>query len=68
MFYKQLIKTGSVLQLLSFSSVLGFQLYKDNNDGRAATNQLYSFAIEVWYAPIPRLVPKLKCSIAAHNS
>ena len=50
--YKQLIKSGYVLQLLPFSSVLGFSLYEDIDDGRAATHHLYSFAIEVWYAPM----------------
>ena len=29
-------------------SVLGFPLYEDTANGRAATHQLYSFAIEVW--------------------
>ena len=46
MLYKQLIQTGSVLLLLPLSSVLGFPLYKDTANGRAATHQLYSFAIE----------------------
>ena len=39
--YKQLIQTGSVLLLLQFSSVLGFSLYEDTANGRAATHQLY---------------------------
>ena len=34
--YKQLIKTGSELLLLPLSSVLGFPLYKDTGNGRAA--------------------------------
>ena len=55
--YKQLIHTGSVLLLLPFSSVLGFPLYEDTGDGRAVTHQLYSFAIEVWYAPMARCLP-----------
>ena len=46
-FYSQLIQTCSVLLLLPFSTVLGFPLYKNTGDGRAATHQLYSFAIEV---------------------
>ena len=46
MLYKQLIQTGSVLLLLPLSSVLGFPLYEDTANGRAATHQLYSFAIE----------------------
>ena len=49
MLYKQLFQTGSVLLLLPLSSVLGFPLYKDTVIGRAATHQLYSFAIEVWF-------------------
>ena len=48
MLYKQLIQTGSVLLLLLLSSVLGFPLYKDTANGRAATHQLYSFA-GVWF-------------------
>ena len=47
--YKQLMQTGSVLLLLPLSSVLGFPLYEDTANGRAATHQLYSFAIEVWF-------------------
>ena len=27
-------------------------LYEDTDNGRAPTHQLYSFAIEVWYAPM----------------
>ena len=46
--YSQLIKTGYVLLLLQFFTVLGFSLYKDTSDGRAITNQLYSSAIEVF--------------------
>ena len=52
--YKQLIQTGSVLLLLPLSSVLGFPLYEDTANGRAATHQLYSLAIEVGFgANIP---------------
>ena len=47
--YHQLIQTGSVLLLLPLSSMLGFPIYEDTADGRAATHQLYSFAIEVWF-------------------
>ena len=50
MFYEHLIKTGSVLLLLPFSTVLGFTPDENTGNGRAAPNQLYSFAIEVWYA------------------
>ena len=50
--YKQLIQTGSVLLLLLLSSVLGFPLYEDTANGRAATHQLNSFVKEVWYAPM----------------
>ena len=35
--------------MLKLSSVLGFPLYKDTTDGRAATQQVYSFAIDVWF-------------------
>ena len=45
--FKQLIQTGSVL---------GFPLYKDTGNGRAATHQLYSFAIEVWFGANASLV------------
>ena len=38
--------------LLPFSTVLGFTLYKDTGDGRAATHQRISSTIEVWYAPM----------------
>ena len=38
--------------MLPFSTVLGFTLYEDTDDGRAATHQLYSSAIDVWYAPM----------------
>ena len=48
----QLIQTGSVLVLLPFSTVLGFTLYENTGNGRAATHQLYSSAIEIWYALI----------------
>ena len=41
-----------MLQLLPLSSVLGFPLYEDTANGRAATHQLYSFAIEFGLAPI----------------
>ena len=47
--YKQLIQTGSVLGVLLLSSVLGFPLYEDTADGRAAIHQLYSFAIDVGF-------------------
>ena len=52
MLYKQLIQTGSVLLLLLLSSVPGFPLYEDTANGRAATQQLYSFAIEFGLAPM----------------
>ena len=29
-----------------------FPLYEDTDFGRAATHQLYSFAIEAWFAPM----------------
>ena len=48
----QLIQTGSVLLLLPLFTVLGFTLYKDTGERRAVTHQLYSSAIEVWYAPM----------------
>ena len=35
--------------LLPLSSVLGFPLYKETTNGRAATHQLYSFNIEIWF-------------------
>ena len=38
--------------MLLFHTVLGFTLYEDTANGRAATHQLYGFAIEVWYAPM----------------
>ena len=47
MVYKQLIQTGLVL--LPLSSLLGIHLYKDTANGRAASHQLYSFAIDVWF-------------------
>ena len=47
MLYKQLIQTVSVLLLLQHSSMLGFPLYEDTANGRAATHQLYSFAVEI---------------------
>ena len=50
--YAQMIQTGSVLLLLPFSSVLGFTLYEDTDHGRAATHQLYSFAIVIEFAPM----------------
>ena len=50
--YKQLIQTGSPLLLIPVSSVLGFPLYEDTANGRAATHQLYSFAIEFGLAPM----------------
>ena len=43
---------GVLLLLLLFHTVLGFTLYEDTANGRAATHQLYGFAIEVWYAPM----------------
>ena len=43
MLYKQLIQTSFVLLLLPFSTVLASPLYKDTDNGRAAT--------EVWYTP-----------------
>ena len=45
--YKQLIQTCSVLLLLPLSFMLGFPLYEETGNGRAATHQPYSFAIEV---------------------
>ena len=42
-----------MLLLLLFSTVLGFTLYEDRGDGRAAKHQFYSSAKVVWYAPIP---------------
>ena len=36
--FEQLIQTASVILLLPFSSVLGFTIYKDRGDGRAATH------------------------------
>ena len=64
--YKQLIQTGSVLLLLLLSSVLGFPLYKDTANERAATHQLYSFAIEVWLGANDQ--PTLLLSIAYFQS
>ena len=58
MLYKQLIQTGSVLLLLPFSTVLGFTLYEDTGDGRAAKHQLYSSAKEVWYTPMGQVPEK----------
>ena len=49
MLYKQLTQSGSVLLLLLLFSALGFPLYEDTADGRAATQQLYSFTIEFWF-------------------
>ena len=60
--YKQLIQTGSVLQLLPKFSVLGFPLYEDTANGRAATHQLYSFAIEVGFAPMVQVSFVLWCT------
>ena len=37
-----------LLLLLLFHTVLGFTLYEDTVNGRAATHQLYGFAIQVW--------------------
>ena len=42
----------TVLQLLLLSSGLGFPLYEDTANGRATTHQLYSFAIEIGFAPM----------------
>ena len=53
--YTQLIQTGSVLMLLPFSTELGFTLHRDTANGRAATHQLYSFAIEIGFAPMVAL-------------
>ena len=53
--YAKLIQTGSVLLLLPFCTWLSFTLYEDTDDGKAATHQLYSLAIEVWYALMPVL-------------
>ena len=53
--YKQLIKTGSVLHLLPKFSALGFPLYEDTANVRAATHQLYSFSIGVGFAPMSLL-------------
>ena len=50
--YAQLIQTGSALLLLPCSPVLGFTLVKGTGDGIASTHQLYSSAMEVWYAPM----------------
>ena len=50
--YFQLIQTDSVLLLLPLSSLLGFPLYEDTANRRAATQQLYSFDIEIWFAPM----------------
>ena len=57
--YKQLIQTGSLLLLLPLSAVLGFPLYEDTANRRAARHQLYSLAIEVWYAPM-KTVPDIQ--------
>ena len=57
MIYSQLIQTGSVLLLLPLSSVPGFPLYEDTDNGRAATHQLFSFVIEVWFAPMAQTLP-----------
>ena len=50
--YAQLIQTGSLLLLFPFSIVLGFTLYEDTGNGRAAKHQLYSSAKEAWYTPM----------------
>ena len=60
--YKQLIPTGFVLLLLPLSSVLGFPLYKNKDNGRAATHQLYSFAIWVWFRPMQQPATTEDCS------
>ena len=41
-----------MLLLLLLSSVLGFPLYKDTINVRAATHQLFSFAIKFGLAPM----------------
>ena len=38
--------------LLPFSTELGFTLHEDTSNGRATTHQLYSFAIEIGFAPM----------------
>ena len=50
--YTQLVENGSGLMLLPFSTLLGIPLFWDTGQGRAATHQLYSSAIQVWYAPL----------------
>ena len=40
------------VMLLPHSGVLGFPLYEDTENETAATHHLYSFAIEVWFAPM----------------
>ena len=45
-------QTGSVLLFLPFFTVLGFKLYNDTGDGRAATHQLFSSTKEFWYTPM----------------
>ena len=40
-----MIQTDSVVRLLPFSDKLGFTLYKDTGDGRAAIHQLYIYAM-----------------------
>ena len=65
------MQTGSVLLLLPLSSVLGFPLYEDTANGRAATHQLYSFAIEVGFGAngsssnVSKAVHDKQCSIAS---
>ena len=51
--------TGSVLLLLPLSSVLGFPLYEDTANGRAATHKLYSFTIEIWFGANAMIHPWL---------
>ena len=54
MLKKQLIQTGSVMLLLPLSSELNFPLYEDTAKSRAATHQLYSFAIELGLAEMSK--------------
>ena len=48
--YAEAVKLVS--KLLPYSSEQGFPLYEYTADGRAATHQLYSFAIEFGLAPM----------------
>ena len=58
--YMQLIQTGSMLLLLPFYTVLGFTLYEDTGNRRAATHQPLSFDIEVWFSLMNRWAFKKK--------